>query len=682
MDLTRLLLPRSVAVVGASTRPGSYGNQAVANLVAARFPGTVHGVHPTASSVHGVPCVPRLADLPEPPDAVVIATPAATVPSLVDEAGLLDCGGAVVFAAGLGAELESMLREVATRHELPVCGPNGNGIVSVGAHAPLWGDSVVLGRPGPIAMVSQSGNVAVNALGTRRGLRLHTVVSCGNQTVLDAADYLLALSDMDGVRAVALYLEAEGDGAKLARAFAACLSRDIGIVVLKAGTSQQGAAAAAAHTGSLAGDARVLRSLVAEAGGAWAHNPHELLEVAKALAHGRRSRGGAAIVTCSGGDAATGADEAARLGVSLPAFGPSTVSRLSMVLPPAAVAANPLDYTALIFGEVDPTAELVAAVGADESIGAVVVNYDQPDGLDDDALASWEGALRGVLAGASTLDTPVIVASTLPDLMPSGVAERLVDAGVVPAAGLTEGLLCARALLSPPACPARLDAIASAAVAVDAGEWLAEDAAKDLLRAAGVPVPPGACASTVDAAVEVAASIGGAVAMKLTAPSLRHKSEAGAVLLDVVGSQAVRSGFSRLRSLPGHASTPVLIEAMARPGVELVVAVRRHGVVPVLVLGLGGVWVELFDDALLIPLPVTPDLVPSRIGQLRAAPLLTGFRGRPAVDLAALGRVCADVATLAVEQELALVELNPVIARPGGVTAVDALIQRAAPAPR
>jgi acetyl-CoA synthetase len=587
----------------------------------------------------------------------------------------------VVFAAGLSAELESSLRSAALRYALPVCGPNGNGIVSVGARAPLWGDSVVLGRPGPVAVVSQSGNLAVNALGTRRGLRLHTVVSCGNQTVLDAADYLLALSEMEGVRVVALYLESEGDGAKLAGAFAACVERDIGIVVLKAGTSPQGAAAAAAHTGSLAGDARVLRSLVAEAGGAWATNPHEMLEVAKALAYGRRSRGGAAIVTCSGGDAAVGADEAARLGVPLPTLGPATVGRLDAVLPPSARAANPLDYTALIFGEVAPTAELVAAIGADESVGTVVVNYDQPAGLDDGARASWEGAIRGVLAGAARLDTPVIVASTLPDLMPPDVADRLVDAGVVPAAGLTEGVLCARALLQPVGGADRLRAVSAAAVSVQPGESLAEHSAKDLLRAAGVPVPAGACVSTVESAVEWAASLRRPVAMKLTAPWLRHKSEAGAVLLDVRGPQAVRSGFERLRSMPGHASTPVLIEAMAQPGVELVVAVRRHGVVPVLVLGLGGVWVELFDDALLIPLPVTPSMVASRIGELRAGALLTGFRGRPAVDLAALGRLCADVAILAVEQELALIELNPVIARPDGVIVVDALIQRAAPAP-
>jgi acetyl-CoA synthetase len=706
MDLRRLLAPRSIAVVGASTRPGSYGNQAVANLVAAGFPGTVYGVHPTARAVLGVPCAPRLADLPEPPDAVVIATPAPTVPDLVAQAAALGCGGAVVFAAGFGeteagAALQRQLRAIAVEHALPVCGPNGNGIVSVGARAPMWGDSVTLQHPGPVALISQSGNVAVNALGSRRGLRLHTVVSCGNQAVLDAADYLLAVAGLDGVRAVALYLEAEGDGAKLARALAACAERDIGLAVLKAGVSSRGAAAAAAHTGSLAGDARVLRSLVTEAGGAWVHNPHELLEVVKALAYGRDpgrtarhpvpskssdesaaggTPRGAAIVTCSGGDAATGADEAQRLGVALPELSAETVQRLSAVLPPSATAANPLDYTALLFGEPQPTAALVAAIGTDASIGAVVVNYDQPEDLDEAAQASWEGALAGILAGAASIDVPVVVASTLPDLMPAAVAERLVDAGVVPAAGLTEGVMCARALLAPRAQPQRLaDIAATAAARVEAGDWLAEHEAKALLRRAGLPVPAGDRVSDVDAAVTLATALDGPVAMKLSSPNLHHKSDVGGVLLGLSGPAEVRAGFAALRALPGHAATPVLVEAMAAPGLELVVSVRRHGVVPVLVVGLGGVWVELLDDALILALPVHPGQIVERLRALRAAPLLAGARGRPAVDLTAVGRLAADVAALAIAERLALVELNPVIARPDGVSIVDALIQCAAP---
>jgi acetate---CoA ligase (ADP-forming) len=688
VELSRLLGPRSIAVVGASTRPGSYGNQAVANLVEAGFDGPVFGVHPTATEVHGVPCVPRLSDLPLAPDAVVVATPAHTVPGLVAEAGEFGCGGVVVFAAGFGevasgAPLQHQLRAAALAHDVPVCGPNGNGIVSVHRRAPMWGDSVALRRAGPVALVSQSGNVAVNALGTARGLRLHTVVSCGNQAVLDAADYLTAIVDFEDVRAVALYLEADGDGARLARALAACAERDVGVVVLKAGSSALGASAAAAHTGAVAGDARVFRALVEEAGAVWARSPHELLETAKALGYGGRSRAvgtGAAIVTCSGGDAATGADEAARLGVPLPGFRPETTAALADVLPHTATVVNPLDYTAIIFGETQQTADLVALAGRDDAIGAVLVYYDRPGDLGADAAKTWDGALNGIIGGATRLDKPVLVAATLPDLMPEETAETLADAGIVPICGLTEGVLATRALLGRPGDAARLDAIAAATTApgTTAGVWLAEHEAKDLLRSLGIAVPEGAVVADADAAVAAAGRLGGPVAVKLSAPHLRHKSDIGAVHVDVRGDDAVRRAVASLRALPGHDATPVLVEAMAAPGLELMVAVRRDGVIPVLVLALGGIWVEVLDDALLIPLPVDASLVRERIGRLRAAPLLTGARGRTGVDVDALCRLAAAVARAAAAHDLDLIELNPVIAGPDGAVAVDAVVRRAA----
>jgi succinyl-CoA synthetase beta subunit len=202
-----------------------------------------------------------------------------------------------------------------------------------------------------------------------------------------------------------------------------------------------------------------------------------------------------------------------------------------------------------------------------------------------------------------------------------------------------------------------------------------------LLRTVGVPTPVGAVAdgpngTVAEAAVRAAAAMGGPVAVKLSSPDVRHKTELGAVLLGVRGDDAVRGAVATLRALPGHAETAVLVEAMADPGVELMVAVRRDGVVPVLVVALGGVWVELLDDAVLIPLPADRATVADRIGTLRAAPLLTGGRGRQAVDLAAVCDLAVAVADLSLAEDLELVELNPVFARPDGVSVVDAVIRR------
>ena len=218
MDPTPLLEPRSIAVVGANDRPGGYADIVLRNLARAGFEGEVWGVNPRRTEVHGRPCVPSVTDLPEPVDAVVVAIPAEGVPAVIADAVARGCGGAVVISAGFGEipegrELERELREVALAGGLPLCGPNGNGIFAVSSRAPMWGDSVPPLEPGGVAMISQSGNVAVNALGSRRGIRYHTVLSTGNQAVLDASDWLAAICEREGVRSVALFLEEDGDGA-------------------------------------------------------------------------------------------------------------------------------------------------------------------------------------------------------------------------------------------------------------------------------------------------------------------------------------------------------------------------------------------------------------------------------------------------------------------------------------
>ncbi|HEY5431338.1 MAG TPA: CoA-binding protein, partial [Solirubrobacteraceae bacterium] len=266
-DLTRLMRPASIAVVGATDRPGSYAAETLLNLELIGFPGPVWGVNPRRTEVLGRPCVSTVTDLPEPVDVVVVAIPAAGVAAAIDQAGARGCGGAVVFSAGFdevpsGREHHRELVAAAARHDLPVCGPNCNGIVSPHSRIALWGDALEVTEYDPahpaVALVSQSGNVAVNALATRRGLRLHTVIASGNQAVLSAADYLEFLAGQAGVGAIALYLEDDGSP-RLVDGLAACADAGTPVVVLKVGRSAAGARAAAAHSGALAGDQRVFR---------------------------------------------------------------------------------------------------------------------------------------------------------------------------------------------------------------------------------------------------------------------------------------------------------------------------------------------------------------------------------------------------------------------------------------
>ena len=689
VDLRRLMHPSSIAVVGATDRHGSYAAQVLLNLDTIGFQGDVWGVNPSRDEVLGRPCVPSVAELPVAVDALVVAIPAAGVPEVIDQGGARECGGAVVISAGFaeiaeGAELGDGLVAAAARHGLPVCGPNCNGIVSPATRTALWGDALEPAQAGSVALVSQSGNVAVNALATRRGLRFHTVIASGNQAVLGAADYLEFLATEEGIGAVALYLEDDG-GPRFTEGLVACAEADVPVVVLKVGQSRAGARAAAAHSAALAGDQRVFRSLVKEAGAVWADDVHDLLELAKTIAVSRRRVGavqgdGVAVMTCSGGDSAQAADAAEQIGLELPAFAPATEERLRDLLPPTATVANPLDYTAMIWGDREALAELVRALGEDPAIGRVLVFYDQPYGLTGASEESWRAVREGIIAGAARSPVPTLVSSTLPELLDDEAAWEFARAGVAAAAGLRTGIRCAAEHSTPTADPDRLRAIAALARTVgDRGEgrWLAEHEAKALLRVHGIAVPSGRVVAGEDDAAAALDELGGDVALKLSSAAVQHKSELGGVALGLVRADQVRAAYRRLADLAVAHDGCVLAERMAPPGTELMIAVRTDAIVPALVLALGGIWTELLDDVAIVPLPADAARIESALRSLRGAPLLLGGRGGESVDLGAAARLAADLAGLVAEHSLAEVECNPVLVGvPGeGAVAVDAAVR-------
>jgi acetate---CoA ligase (ADP-forming) len=703
VNLTPLLEPKSIAVVGASDRMDSYAGNVLRNLERAGFAGPVWGVNPKRDRVLGRDCVPSISDLADPVDAVVVAIPAAGVPAVVAEAGERGCGGAVVLSAGFGEvesgrALEDELREAALASGLPVCGPNGNGIIAVGAKAAMWGDSVAPVEPGAVAMVSQSGNIAVNALGSLRGIGYHTVVSTGNQTVLDASDWLGALAEADGVRSVAMFCEADGDGARLAEALARCAEGGVGVAVLKVGASAAGARAASAHTGALAGDQRVFRALVEEAGAAWARDPHELLELARTLAEPRArpaGDGGLAILTCSGGDSGVAADEARRLGAELPQLAEPTRARLAELLPEAATIGNPLDYTALIWGQTDLLRQIVATVGDDPGVDQLLLLYDHPHGLSEGSAASWAAVRAGLIAGASETSAASLVASTLPDLINPEASRELAARGVPAIAGLRTALVCAQAARRLPGDPVRLREIAAAAASAtgaanrgpagvsrsadgagSADGWLDEVEAKRVLAEGGVAVPAGSVVEDEEECVRAARELDWPVALKLSSPGLQHKSEAGALALGLASEAEVRSAHRRLLDSVAIADARVLVERMVEPGVELLVAARSDAVVPALVVGLGGIWTEALADVAVVPLPAEPRRVEAAIRSLRGAPILTGGRGGEQLDVTAAAAAASRVGELLLEAGLGLIELNPVVVHAEGCVALDAVAWR------
>jgi acetyl-CoA synthetase len=392
-----------------------------------------------------------------------------------------------------------------------------------------------------------------------------------------------------------------------------------------------------------------------------------------------RARGGLAIVTCSGGDSAQGADEAASRGLELPPLAPATRERLREQLPHAATVANPLDYTAMIWGHSDAVGGLVATIGEDPGVGQVLVFYDQPAGLTGAVEESWRAVRDGIIAGARESPAPTMVASTLPELLDDAAAWRFAQSGVPAVAGLRTGIRCAEAMRTPAGDPGRLREIAAFALAVTtrsagAGDsrWLGEHETKQLLRDAGVNVVDGRVVADADDATRALRELGGHIALKLSGASVQHKSDLGGVVLGLDDVPAVRAAYEQLAQLAAAHDAVVLAEAMADPGVELLIAARTDALVPALILGLGGIWTELLDDVAVIPLPASPRRVERALRSLRGAPVLLAGRGREAVDLAAACELAGRVGELLLERSLALIELNPAFVSADGAIVADA----------
>jgi acyl-CoA synthetase (NDP forming) len=398
-----------------------------------------------------------------------------------------------------------------------------------------------------------------------------------------------------------------------------------------------------------------------------------------------RGDGGLAVLTCSGGDSSIAADEAERLGAKLPELAPPTRDRLTQLLPTAATVGNPLDYTAMIWGDTELLRRIMITVGADPSVDQLLVLYDHPEGLAPEAAAEWAAVRAGIVAGAAETEAATLVGSTLPDLIDDEASSELAEHEVPAVAGLRTVLACAQALRQPPGHAGRLREIAGVAGSASRGVlasrrgedgWLDEIEAKQLLRSAGIAVPEGTVVDTEDACAAAVEALEGPAALKLASPGLRHKSDVGALRLDVRGGPDARAAYRGLVSLRAATGGRILVEPMAPAGFELLIAARADAVVPALVIALGGTLVETLDDVAVVPLPADQDRCRAAILSLRGAPALTGARGSDAVDVDAAAALAAGVGWLLLDSQLDLLELNPVVVHPEGCVAVDALGRR------
>ncbi|KII27627.1 acetate--CoA ligase family protein [Pseudomonas fluorescens] len=688
-NLKRMLAPRHVAFVG-----GRSMARALKRCAEGGYLGQMWLVNPQHDNLEGVPCVRSIAELPCGPDAVFIATNRDLTLTCVAELAAIGTGGAICYASGFaetGAEgqaLQQQLLEAAG--DMALLGPNCYGLLDYLHSAALWpvahgGKAVEKG----VAVLTQSGNFAYNLSMSDRSLPVAYMASVGNQAQLGVAELMDVLLDEPRVTAIGLHLEGLKNVPGFARAAHKALEKGIPIIALKTGVSQIGAELALSHTSSLSGSDALYDALFDRLGVIRVSGPVSFVETLKAAACGNLPAGNSLIaLACSGGDAGLIADYAERNDLSLPKLDDGQIGELAQVLPSYANLVNPLDFTTAIWGDAEALDRMLDSALRTEADAAMLV-LDYPAEFTGER-KECDLLLDLYCKALERHGKTGFVTSAFPELLPAHARERLHAQGVAALQGVEDGLAAwgriagyqrnRQALLAlgesalVPLCPQALEG---------EGQLLNEWDSKQALRAFGLPTPNGKL-STLDNALQDAQALGYPLVLKAVSAQLPHKTEAGAVALNLKDGSALSAALEKMRTsiaayAPDVSFDQLLLEPMAKPPLaELIVGIKRENDFGLaLVIGAGGILVELLKDSRSLLLPTTDGAIRNALLSLRSAPLLQGFRGREAADLDALVAAIRAVADYACENAAQLLELdvNPLLVGADGTTAVDALIR-------
>jgi len=678
-SIRRLLAPQTLALFG-----GTWADAVEAGTRAMGFKGKVWRIHPKRHSTAETMYFRSIDELPSAPDASFVAAPAREVPEIAAALARRGAGGFVCFAAGFSETATDTGRRLTTRlveaaGNVPFFGPNCYGFLNFLDGAALWPDQVVGARvERGVAIICQSGTLALNLLFNGRSLPLGYVLTVGNQTCLAVEDMLELLSDDERVTAFGLYVEGVKDSARFANAIAK--ARDAGkpVALVKAGRTEAGARTARTHTGSLAGADAVFDAFCRQAGVARCDSLATLCETLKVFhsggpLHGRR----VLVMGASGGDMAMAADASRDLGLKFPPFPPQAAAKLHALLTDRVTLANPFDFHTHIWFDA-PAMNAMFTTVHESGFDATGFLIDCPPEGQADATA-YTAAINQYIAAYPGPPARGAVISSLPESMYASTREACLAAGIMPLQGQREALEALN-LAGQVGEAWSSDARVELQIPGRAGDTpvrsLTEHAAKAALCAFGIRIPRSRVASPRDAAA-AAQELGFPVVIKATGPHLEHKSDVGAVVVNIRSTAEAEATAQRLAGL----SEQLLVEEMISDAVaEVLVGVTvdaQFG--QVLVLGAGGVLTELLHDSTALLPPFTAGSVEAAIARLKVAKLLAGYRGKPRGDIPALVDTALACARYAAAHLNTLTELdiNPVIVRPAGLgaVAVDALIR-------
>src|SRR5438270_3250131 len=711
-DLEPLFSPESVAIIGASADTHSLRGRTTQYLIAHGYPGRIYPVTRSQPEVFGLRSYATVAELPEAPDLAVVVVPAAYVAPTLEECGRKGVRAAVVISSGFAEERgeaaqerDRALREVIDRYGIVVCGPNSEGLVNplkplVATFSPVFHDPAQSLFPESrksraIAVSCQSGALTFAFLsrGRPRQLRFTYQASAGNQISLEAHDYIDWLLDSGGADIFLAYLEGIRDPVRFRAVADKSAAAGKPMIIAKVGRSEAGRRAAASHTGALAHSGAVDDAIFRHCGVIRGEDLDHMLDMAAAFAFCKLPRGNrVAVITGSGGSAVWMSDLLAAHGLELPVLEEDLQQRLMALLPSYASAQNPVDGTAQAIHEVG-YAKLVEIVRQSQRIDTILLI----GSLANEGTAKTRAEELAAVTG--TTEQPILL-STYTTATERAMA-AFAEAGIPCYPSMPSCARAIRALVDYAAFQARRrqpmaasatppgvrDEVGRALAA--AGPVLTEAEAKALLERYGVPRPQEVLATSADGAAKAAARIGGPVALKVQSPEITHKTEAGGIARGIGGETAVREAYERVlgsakRAYPEAVIQGVLVQAMAPPGREIILGITRDAVFgPMLMVGIGGIHVEVLRDIAFAPVPIAAEQALALLDQLKGAALLGAVRGAPPADRTALAELIATLSRFAADHAELIeeIDLNPVIVHPQGhgVTVVDALIVKREP---
>ncbi|GGM76150.1 acetate--CoA ligase family protein [Dactylosporangium sucinum] len=690
-DLDLLFSPRSVAIVGASSKPDRLTGRPLHILRRHGFAGDINVVHPRAAEIDGVRAYPSVADLPAAPDVLLVMVRADLVPGVARAAGEKGVKHLVILSSGFeetdeGAGLSAQLRDIAASYGMGVVGPNSEGFWHLPGKAILTFGSAAMRDDlvsGPVAVLSQSGSIGASIMRNLNdvGVGADIFVSVGNETVLGVADYLSWIAARGSVRVVACFLEGLRDGRTFLEAASAARAAGIAVVVLKAGASEQGKAASASHTGKISTSAAIYDALFDQAGVIQVESVEQLAQAAATLSRGRLRDGGKGagltVIGLSGGSRSIIADAAGDRGIPLAELAEETTASLSEFIPHFGVATNPVDPTGQVISDPALFPRTIRTLAADPSTLALLVQYGNG------GTHLLRRHLPALGEAVREQRVQVVVSCLLDQLAADDPLRReLAAAGV----GYVHDPVAAVSMVAPlfrSAATGVLDVLEPVGDERTPGVVGSWDDVVAMLAGAGIRAPrevvveAGADPGRIGAAL-AAAGLEAPLVVKPSPDDVQHKSDLGLVFLRLDGAEPVAAAVAEIAAVLGPGTRAVVQEMVASDTEVLVVLRQDPDFGPVLGLGLGGFFIELIGEMTYVSLPASEAQLRRAIQRTKLGQLLRGYRGRPPVDLdplvarlAALGNRFATMAT-----PPRLVELNPVLVLDSGeLVAIDSLVE-------